>query len=45
MIKKTKRKRVIFYKEEFKTKGEAFKRELQIKSDKHGTAFKKLIGV
>ena len=35
----------LIYEEEFKTKGEAFKRELQIKSYKHGTAFKMLIGV
>ena len=35
----------ITYKENFETKGEAFKREQQIKRYKHGEAFKKLIGV
>ena len=34
---------IIVYTEEFGTKGEAFKREQQIKSFKHGEAFKKLV--
>jgi putative endonuclease len=36
---------ILIYKEEFNTKGEAFKREQQIKRYRHGEAFKKLIGV
>ncbi len=36
---------VLKYKEDFNTKGEAFKREQQIKNYKHGEAFKKLIGI
>lgn len=35
----------LIYSEEFLTKAEAFKRELQIKRYKHGEAFKKLIGI
>ncbi|PIR80292.1 MAG: endonuclease [Candidatus Levybacteria bacterium CG10_big_fil_rev_8_21_14_0_10_35_13] len=35
----------LIYSEEFSTKGEAFKREQQIKRYRHGGAFKKLIGV
>lgn len=35
----------LIHSEFFKTKGEAFKREQQIKSYRHGEAFKKLIGV
>ncbi len=34
---------VLIYSEIFSTKSEAFKREQQIKSYKHGEAFKKLI--
>ena len=34
---------ILIYTEEFKTKPEAYKRELQIKSYKSGEAFKKLI--
>lgn len=33
----------LVHEERFKTKGEAFKREQQIKKYKHGEAFKKLI--
>jgi putative endonuclease len=33
----------IIYKEEYETKSEAFRREMQIKSYKHGEAYKKLI--
>ena len=33
------------YEERFNTKSEAFKREQQIKSYRHGEAFKKLIGI
>lgn len=33
----------IIYSEEFSTKGDSFKREMQIKSYRHGEAFKKLI--
>jgi len=33
----------LVYTESFKTKGEAFKREQQIKKYRHGEAFKKLI--
>ena len=36
---------IIVYTEDYPTKREAYKRELQIKSYKKGEAFKKLIGV
>ena len=34
----------LIYTESFSTRGEAFKREQQIKKYRHGQAFKKLIG-
>lgn len=34
---------MLVYEEKFNTKGEAFKREQQIKNYKHGEAFKKLV--
>lgn len=34
---------ILIYNENFGTKSEAFKREQQIKSYKHGDAFKKLV--
>ena len=34
---------IIVYSEKFDTKGDAFKREQQIKSYRHGEAFKKLV--
>jgi putative endonuclease len=36
---------VLVYEEKYATKGEAFKREQQIKKYRHGEAFKKLIGI
>ena len=46
-VKSTKHYRpfVLVYQEQFLTKGEAFKREQQIKRYRHGDAFKKLIGI